>query len=229
MPYRYTWYKFRDFVKFRILHVDDTPHQIAFGAALAIFVAWTPTIGLQITASMLLAHLFRANKAITIPAVWLSNPVTVVPLFYVNWLVGRSVVPEQYRAGQIDLSVFVDSGGAEVATWSQRFIMLFDPTFWLKLSSKLLGLGLELWVGSIIMGVLMGALFYSLVYWGVVEYRTKYRPDLLPRVKAAGRKLADAALEKAHLSKQKLDEKLHHKYAEGKPPIPPKKLKNKPA
>ena len=229
MPYKYTWHMFRDFIKFRILHVDDTPHQIALGAALAIFIAWTPTIGLQITASIALAALFRANKAITIPAVWISNPVTVAPLFYVNWLVGRIVVPEQYRSGPVDLSVFIDGAGQEVATWFERLIMLVNPVFWLNLSDKLLHLGLELWVGSIIMGILMAAVAYTLVYWGVVEYRTKYRPDLLPRVKAAGKKLAVAAREKAHRSKQKLDDRLGHKHADKASPRPSKKLKNKPA
>ena len=61
MPHRYLYRRLRmalwqteRFIKYRVLHVDDTPHRIALGVALGFFVTWTPTIGVQIVLILLL-------------------------------------------------------------------------------------------------------------------------------------------------------------------------------
>ncbi len=34
-----------NFLKFRILHIDDSPHRIALGVALGLFTAYLPPLG----------------------------------------------------------------------------------------------------------------------------------------------------------------------------------------
>ena len=71
MPHRYLIKRFRRWFIYRVLHVDDTPHRIALGVAVGIFVTWTPTIGLQMLLCILISALVGANKFVGLPFVWL--------------------------------------------------------------------------------------------------------------------------------------------------------------
>ena len=77
------------FLYHNVLHADDPPHRLALGAAIGVFVMFTPTIGFQMLISVLIAWLLKANKAIGLPVVWISNPATFIPIFYPSYLVGR--------------------------------------------------------------------------------------------------------------------------------------------
>ena len=94
---RYGWRRAQRFVKYRILHVDDTPHRIALGVAIGMFVAWTPTIGFQMGLTVLLCALFRANKLVGVPLVWISNPLTIIPVYFV-FTRSTIAVPPRWKA-----------------------------------------------------------------------------------------------------------------------------------
>jgi hypothetical protein len=58
------------------------------GLALGIFVGFLPIMGIQMAVVLPFALLFRGNKAAAIAGVWITNPVTVVPIYYANYTVG---------------------------------------------------------------------------------------------------------------------------------------------
>jgi len=82
----------RHFVFHSILHADDPPHRLALGIAIGTFVTFTPTVGLQMMIVVFLAWLFRANKVVGLPIVWISNPVTIMPIFYTCYRLGRAIL-----------------------------------------------------------------------------------------------------------------------------------------
>ena len=49
-------------------------------------------IGQFITKTLFFAWLFRANKAVGIPIVWVSNPATIVPIYYMCYWIGRTAL-----------------------------------------------------------------------------------------------------------------------------------------
>ena len=49
------WRRIRKFVLFRILHADDTPHNLAMAVSVGLFIGWTPTVGLQMIGGLALA------------------------------------------------------------------------------------------------------------------------------------------------------------------------------
>ena len=81
MPLRFLANKIKRFFIYRVLGLNDTPHRIALGLAIGIFVTWTPTIGFQMVLTVVLSTLFRANKFVGVPFVWISNPLTVVAIY----------------------------------------------------------------------------------------------------------------------------------------------------
>ena len=152
----------RRFVKYRILHIDDTPHRIALGMGLAIFITWTPAIGLQMVLVLLLCMLFRANKLVGLPFVWISNPATILPIYGPNYLIGCWLLGGDYN---------FDWGPARAlfrhGWWEQI-------NAWWKLTNEIFW---PLWLGSLVVGLVLGVATYAFVYHGVVYYR-KHRPHL---------------------------------------------------
>ena len=140
---------------FRVLHVDDTPHRIALGVAVGMFVAWTPTIGFQMVLTVLLATLLRANKLVGVPFAWISNPFTLVPIYYPNyrlgrWLLGHKDVPPTFL-DNIPVPVQTDSWVHywiyQVQTWWSRTWDVFMP----------------LWLGSVVVGLVLGIATYFVI------------------------------------------------------------------
>ncbi|MHC4994541.1 MAG: DUF2062 domain-containing protein [Planctomycetota bacterium] len=89
------------FVLHNVLHADDPPNRLALGVAIGMFVAFTPTVGLQSGIVLLLAWMLRANKLVGLPLVWITNPVTLVPIYYNlyllgGWILGSNAVGRDY-------------------------------------------------------------------------------------------------------------------------------------
>jgi uncharacterized protein (DUF2062 family) len=57
-----------------LLHLDDPPWRIALALALGVFISCTPLYGMQTVLALLLATLFRLNKAATVLGTWLNLP-----------------------------------------------------------------------------------------------------------------------------------------------------------
>jgi hypothetical protein len=176
---RYRLYsrRMRRYVLHNILHADDPPHKLALGIALAMFVTFTPTVGLQMVLVFFLAWLLRANKVVGVPLVWLSNPVTIPPIFYFNYWVGAIVLRSPLKG----FSWFVESveqaeATAEKATW-------WGAAWWLRVTSYfdvLLEIAVPLWVGSIIVALALAIPTHYICYYTICGYRMKRWGQLLP-------------------------------------------------
>ena len=166
MPYRYVWQRLKDFIIHKVLRLDDTPHRIALGVAIGFFVTWTPTIGIQMILVVALAALLRANKLVGVPFVWISNPFTIGVVYGPNYLVGKALLGEQYTWAAFTRAL-------QSAREAQA--SLLDPASWLDYMwqwiQAFLPLFFPLWLGSIIIGLLLGFLTYMATYYGVVAYR----------------------------------------------------------
>jgi hypothetical protein len=106
--------RFFRFQYLRILRLKQSPHEIAMGLALGIFIGFMPIIPFQLATVIVLAFIFKASKLAAVIATWISNPVNM-PLFYsMLYFVGRTVFPfmeAPFPEGQ-DLSflVLLESG-----------------------------------------------------------------------------------------------------------------------
>ena len=182
------WSRFVHFLYAHVLHADDTPHRIALGAAIGMFVAITPTPGVQMALTLALATLFRANKVVGLPLVWLSNPVTALPILVPCWQVGRALTASDAASHQDVVQRLRES----FTLGEQGMIShLFEKDFWLEFLGFMAEFGLELWVGCLIIGGAVGLVTYFVTRWGVTEYRQRrrvrkiYRSVMRSRVRQA--------------------------------------------
>ena len=65
-----------------------TPHAIAGGFSLGIFLALTPTVGVQLIIAVFLATVFKVSRPAALIAVMVTNPVTIPPIFTFNYYIG---------------------------------------------------------------------------------------------------------------------------------------------
>jgi uncharacterized protein (DUF2062 family) len=82
--------------KIKKLHGD--PHYVAFGMAIGVFIAITPTMPFHTIAAVTLALFFKASKPAAIIGVWVSNPFTVVFLYFACYKTGHLFFEDSINA-----------------------------------------------------------------------------------------------------------------------------------
>lgn len=145
--------KIRRHIIHKVLSLDDTPHRIALGVAIGFFVAWTPTIGIQMILTVALATLLRANKFVGVPVVWLSNPLTLVPVYYPSYRLGCWLI------------------GMEPCSARQMLEILQLKEGWLKLLTNTMDILIAMSLGSLIIGLALATVAYYVTKTGVRKYR----------------------------------------------------------
>ncbi|MFC1869410.1 DUF2062 domain-containing protein [Thermodesulfobacteriota bacterium] len=76
----------------RFIKIRGEPRKIALGLALGLFIAMSPTMGLQIPIAVIIAALLKWNKFSAAAGVWITNPVTA-PLFYgATYFLGKKLL-----------------------------------------------------------------------------------------------------------------------------------------
>lgn len=91
------WRTVRERLLQPLARAQGSPTSIARGAALGTFVALTPTVGIQMFLVTILALPLRANIPIPLALVWLSNPLTVIPMYYCYYWLGTLVLGLETR------------------------------------------------------------------------------------------------------------------------------------
>ncbi len=170
---RQTWKRIKDFCVYKVLHADDPPHRLALGIAIGMFVTFMPLIGFQMMLSVFLAWFLRANKLVGVPLVWISNPLTIIPIYYPCYWIGckfsgMPVASEEWARLKVNWQMLqanpTTTWGAKVEFWWQGFRDIAGP----------LGLG------CIIVGLSVGVVSYYLSLLAIRRYRFQRWGQLMP-------------------------------------------------
>lgn len=128
-----------------LLHDENLWHlnrrSVAGGVAAGLFWAMIPIPAQMVTAA-LSAIFFRVNLPISVALVWLTNPVTMPPVFYMSYRVGTWLLGTPAENGEFHLSL----------EW---------------ISAELAAIWKPLYLGSVVLGVLLAGLGYCAMrlYW----------------------------------------------------------------
>jgi uncharacterized protein len=165
-----------------MLMLDDSSHRIALGGAIGMFIAMTPTVGVQMLLVLLLALLtkrwFRFNKVAALLMVYVSNPLTVVPIYWFNYKLGTIYFRGDTSRREFE-RLFQYDGLAE---WWASFTKLF------------IDVGLPLVAGSLVMATCCGLATYPILLRVIRNLRRAERQALRARkAEKKRRKEAEAA------------------------------------
>ena len=78
-------------------------HSVSGAFALGLFIAFLPIIG-QMPLAALCAIYFRVNMPIAVALVWVSNPITIPPIFIAAYELGRHILGRPALEFKIELS-----------------------------------------------------------------------------------------------------------------------------
>ena len=130
------WKRLLRYVYVRFLRMRSSPKAIARGVAAGAFAGSFPLLGLQTFVGIAIASCVRGNKVVAAASTWVSNPITYVPLFALNYHIGRMLLrlpPTKLPATAVGLDVWMSMG---------------------------MGVGMALMLGSLIVGIVLSAVGY---------------------------------------------------------------------
>lgn len=100
-----------------VLRLEDTPHRIALGSAFGLFFAFQPAVGSQMLVAACGSRLAGANVIASLPWTWISNPLTMLPLWWATYCLGCAWWPSEREFDLDRLGTLVDQVNA-AGMWS---------------------------------------------------------------------------------------------------------------
>ncbi len=146
----------------RVLCLDDSPHGIALGLALGIFVGFLPLMGIQMAVVLVVALPFRkANRVSAVAGVWISNPITVIPLYAFIYWAGTFF----YRKGSVlSYSIF-----------KERITDVLELDGFIDKTAAFLSIGADIFIPMCVGGAFVGMIMGFLVYFATKKLVLYYR------------------------------------------------------
>lgn len=146
----------------KLLSLNDSPHDIALGLALGIFIGFLPIMGIQMGVVLVFILPFRkANKIAAVAGVWISNPLTVIPLYAFIYWVGTLFYPAK--------SVLT----SEILKSKMRDIVQLDG--FIDQTQAFLSLGADIFLPMCIGGAVVGFIAMFPTYYFTKKFITGYR------------------------------------------------------
>ena len=152
-----------------IIESDGSIYEVSLGVAIGIFFALTPTVGIQMYSVVLIwaicRYIFKINfkLSVALAMVWISNPITMIPLYYIFLVSGYLVLGTREK---LNFEIFND----HIANLSQINDTLTSVIEILKF--LIIDLGWPMVVGSIfyaIPGSIIGFLVCKKVLYSYRE------------------------------------------------------------
>jgi hypothetical protein len=146
------------------MRAKASPEFIARGMALGTLVAFTPIIGFHFVLAIALAYLFRGSRAAAIIPIWITNPLTLVPIFTTTHRLGRlfwhAPVSDRINA---HLQTVVDQMTAHSVSKFAEGLREFAVVGFDNLVC--------MWIGGLLAGGVAASVVYPLTVRGVLRYR----------------------------------------------------------
>lgn len=136
-----------------VVKLRSSPRAIAGGLGVGMFVAFTPTVGVQLIIAVVIATLFNVNRPAALIPVWITNPITVAPIYTFNYWLGLKFLEGPPLAEVSELFIDIGRTMALLEFWNikEQFLAV------MQMSREIL---LPLLLGSLIIGAVTGLLVY---------------------------------------------------------------------
>jgi len=149
-----------------VIKLRSSPRAISGGLGLGTFIAFTPTVGVQLILAMLFATLLNLNRPAALVPVWITNPFTVAPIYTFCYWLGVKFVdgPPLSKVSDLFIDIGRTLGHLEFWNIKEQFFAI-------------LGIGwnilFPLWIGSIIIGLVCGLAAYLLSFKALSIFLTR--------------------------------------------------------
>ena len=88
----------------RLVRLKENPVAMSKGLAVGVFAGCFPLFGFQTFIGIILAVLFRGSKVAAAIGTWVSDPITYIPLYVLNFKIGKFLLGvESISSQDVDL------------------------------------------------------------------------------------------------------------------------------
>jgi len=108
-----------------LLHLDDPPRRIALALAVGVFISCTPFYGLQTVLSILVATVFRLNKAATVTGAWLNLPWFTPFVYSAALAIGGRLVPDPRGFQGLSMALLLGTTIVGVLAGAATYVVAF--------------------------------------------------------------------------------------------------------
>jgi uncharacterized protein (DUF2062 family) len=146
----------------RFIRLKGHPSVLARGVAIGTFIGITPTIPFHTILALIFSIVLRGSKvAALLATITVSNPITILPQYYLSWIVGNWLIPGKHSWDEV--AVLIDAvlnGGRFKETISALGEIGFDSL-------------VILLTGGIVLALPFTFIFYCLSYMFFRELQKK--------------------------------------------------------
>jgi uncharacterized protein (DUF2062 family) len=165
-----SWRRIREGVT-HVLHLDEDPSRLAAGMAVGVFIGVTPFFFLHTLLALLVAFVFRLNKAATVTGAWINLP-WFAPFVYAFCLeLGKAILSGDFsivwRVGELP-----GYAAALVQTNPVKHAGSFIELLW----QAMFDASIPLFVGTTVVGTVLGVITYVVTLEAVREIRRLGHP-----------------------------------------------------
>ena len=185
------WRRVAEYVVHRIKRVPDTPHRIALGVAIGVFVTFSPFFGLHFIYAAVLAFLIRANVLVALIATFFGNPITFPLIGILSHRLGMIMLDQTGgRVGWAELRRGL--GDFFFIPW-QNFKAIFTSAKvdWTDFPRAIELVILPYFIGGLLPGLICGAIGYYLSKPLVRAYQNRRKGRFAKRIKALREKATE--------------------------------------
>lgn len=136
-----------------LIPLHTSPRRIALGVSIGILIAFTPSIGFQMGLALVLASILSASRVAAVVCVWITNPLTMGPIFALTYAIGRPFWIASPEVGLSELSQTIGGGYSvfSIAAVFSGFQSIFS------LGSQIV---MPMLIGGLMTGVVVGGACY---------------------------------------------------------------------
>jgi uncharacterized protein len=129
-----SWWKNPRELLRQILLLNDSEHSVAVGTTVGVFVGMTPTVGVQMLMIIIFAFItkpfFHFNRIAALVSVYISNPLTMLPIYWFDYKVGTYFVEGNMTKEEFSKILEYNSFSEWWNTVLGLFIDVGWPLFW---------------------------------------------------------------------------------------------------
>ncbi len=148
------WGRYVRYLYWRFIRLRGNPEYIARGLAVGVFAGCFPIFGVQTIFGIALATLLRGHKFAAAAGTWISNPLTYIPIYTINFQIGRFLLNSQAE--------FVPESLVSLQEILQYKTELITALF----------------SGCLVMGIIAGLSSYFMALKLITIWRSNYRYNL---------------------------------------------------
>lgn len=155
-------FSFRKFL-LKVMRQEGTPESVGRAIFIGLWSGFVLPVGAQTFPALLLAFIFKANKALTWLVTNVSNPITIIVIYPIQCYIGSLLIFKPFR----------------FATLKEKFGNLFfalqNDTTWQEKGQAFLDLGMDILITFFVGGLFLGTILGIIGYWLGVRAVTIYR------------------------------------------------------